>query len=218
MSFIAASLIAGGASIASGYLSGRGKKGGVDITQLPEYGESEAGRGMWWDKLQEWGGQPGYGAISPDWGDIWEQAQQRVKDYYSGTATQPGFMSKIEASAAKRGVSDSPAIDVEKTKALVSQGRQMKELASEQATKQAMFGEQGRQYWMSQIGRLSHLKPSFNVSQSQSQYGAGDMIAGVGGSVGNAMTQYNQQKWLEDLLKSQSTPGGAYTGGGGGGW
>jgi len=128
--------------------------------QNPEYAEAEAGRKMWWERLQEWGGQPGYGAISPDWGDIWGQAQQRIRDYYSGTATQPGAISKIRASAARRGVSDSPAVDTEITKALVEQGGQMGDLASQQSLAESQFSEGARQNWLASLMDMSRMKPA----------------------------------------------------------
>ena len=127
--------------------------------QNPDYAESEGARGMWWERLQDWGGQPGYGAISPDWGDIWEQSKQRVRDYYSGTATQPGVIDKIRASAARRNVSDSPAVDTEITKALVEQGGQMGDLASQQSLAEASFGEQGRMDWLSSLMQLAQMNP-----------------------------------------------------------
>jgi len=78
--------------------------------QAPEYEETKAARGAWGEKLQQWGDQPGYGAIAPDWADIWGRAKKRVSQYYwGGPEGGQGISGKVKASAARRGVADSPA-------------------------------------------------------------------------------------------------------------
>ena len=49
--------------------------------QAPEFAEAQGARGNWWQTLQDWAGQPGYGAIAPNWEDIWERAKGKVNRY-----------------------------------------------------------------------------------------------------------------------------------------
>lgn len=196
-------VISAGSSI---YSATKKNGGGEDpnqpqFAQSPTFPESDEARQMWWQKLKDFGGQPGYGAIAPNWADIWQTSQQRVRDYYSGTATQPGAFDKIRASAAKRNVSDSPALETELTKALVSQGGQLKDLAGQQSLAEAQFGEEGRQNWLQQLMGLSGMSPASKAYMPQQTGGIGDLIGGVGQSIGGAMQGNQQQDWLKNLYE-----------------
>lgn len=171
--------------------------------QLPGYAESDAARGEWWKKLQEFGDQPGYGAIAPNWADVWSMAQQRVHDYFRGTATQPGALQRVKASAARRNVSDSPALQTNIAALGAEEGRQIGDLAKEQSLAESMFSEQGRQSWLQNLSSLTQQKPAFfNQGQStEQQAGKGDLISSLGGLLGNALGTDKVQDWLGGLLK-----------------
>jgi len=214
--------------------------------QTPEYGEAEGARGTWWVKLQEWGQQPGYGAIAPNWQDIWGQAQKKVSDYWRGTATTPGVMDRIKASVAQRGVAESPAYATLATRAGAEEAGQLKDIATTQATQEAQFGETGRQNWMQQLMALSQQKPEgtwwspgAGMAGVQSQYpitpdtGWGGAVSDIGSGVSglvmnyynNKQTQLQQQDQQNFLLKllnqggyGQTTPTSIGGGGYGGGW
>ena len=130
-----------------------------EFQMAPEFEEAKGARKSWWDKLQQWGGSPGYGAIAPNWGDIWGQAKQRVRDYYWGDSTSSGMAGKIKASAARRGVSGSPALEKGLTKMGVEEGKATGDVAVQQALAQAQFGEEGRNTWLQSIMGLSGMTP-----------------------------------------------------------
>ena len=118
---IGAAAIGGGLGLAGSFLGGGGDdqeretfmpkvdfltppaaqwRGAPSPEQYAEFPESEQARKMWFGKMEQWGGEPGYGAIGPDWGDIWEQSQQRVKDYYwGGPGGQPGLAGELGTNA-----------------------------------------------------------------------------------------------------------------------
>lgn len=248
-------LISGGAGLLGGFL-GRGNdededwfrtympqvefleppaaqwRGAPTPEQYAEFPEAEKARQTWFGKLQEWGGMPGYGAIAPDWGDIWEQAQKRVKEYYwGGPGGQPGLASKVKASAARRGVSQSPALETELSRMGMQEAGQLKDITTEMATKQAEFGEAGRLNWLQSLAGLTGVRPQYyqpagmwqqpyaNVEQAYTrggevQPGTGELIGELGSAVGGAGMQYAQMKWLQDLLKGAG--GGGLMGPGGG--
>lgn len=207
-------------------------RGAPTPEQYAEFPESERARQMWMGRLQEWGAQPGYGAIAPDWGDIWEQAQQRVKQYYwGGPGGQPGLAGKVRASAARRGVAQSPALETELGRMGMQEAGDIGDIATQQAIQRAQFGEAGRQTWMQQLMGMTGVRPQYyqpagvwqqpHVVTEQAmgsgapQPGIGPLIGELGGALGGAGMQYAQQKWLQDLLKGAGGGGGIQGGVGG---
>ena len=201
-------------------------RGAPTPEQYAEFPEAEAARKTWFGKLQEWGGQPGYGAIAPDWGDIWEQAQKRVKQYYwGGPGGQPGVAGKVPASAARRGVSESPALEREMGLMGMQEAGDIKDIATTMATKEAEFGEAGRQTWLQSLMGMTGVRPGYYqpAGQFQQPYtvqeqvmgypteqpGIGPMIGELGSAIGSAGMQYGmqmqQQTWLEEMLKKMGT-------------
>lgn len=175
--------------------------------QLPEFAESEQARGKWWEKLQEWENQPGYGAIAPDWGDIWDRAEGKVNRYYWGSPTSPGAVGKIRASAARRGVSESPALETNISRMAKEEGLQLQDMATEQAMQEALFGEQGRQNWMAQLMGLTQVKPSYISVGGQQGNDSGSMLGGIVSQVGGVMSQNSQNKWYENMLEKYGNDG-----------
>ena len=222
---IAAAVIGGGAAIGGAYMQSSAadkatesqeamferefaeKKKPATFIEAPRFAETDAAREGWWSKLKEWGQQPGYGAIAPDWDAIWEQSKGKVSDYWRGTATTPGVMSRIKASAARRGVSDSPAFGVLATRAGAEESGQLKDIATTQATKRAAFSESGRRNWLQSMTQMSNLQVpgawdkygGMNVAQPSYMGGAGlgDVVGDVGSGIAGLGMQYYQNQWLE---------------------
>ena len=130
-----------------------------DWRMAPEYAESEGARKNWWDTLQKWQTEPGYGAIQPDWNSIWENARGKVSRYFGGGPEGPGLDSKVKAGLARRGMAENPASDALLQRSGFQQGNMLQDIAIDQATKEAALGEQGRQTWLSSMMQLAGLKP-----------------------------------------------------------
>ena len=130
-----------------------------DFVQVPEFPEAQGARQLLWKNLQDWGSQPDYGAVPQDWADIWSMAQQRVRDVYRGTPTQPGALDRVKASAARRGVSESPSMEANISALGASEGQDLMELARNQAIAEAQFSESGRQNWINSLQGLTSLTP-----------------------------------------------------------
>lgn len=195
-------LISAGSSLLGGALNKNKDDNELEFKEQPESPEVSGARSQWYKAVQDFGGQPGYGAIAPNWGDIWSQAQQRVRDYFGGTPTMTGAADRVRASAARRNVSDSPAIEAELSKLGAEEGRILGDIASNQSLAEAQFAESGRQSWLGNLKDISGLGAKQGQFYTpEKQLGIGDMIAQVGGAAGDALTQYNQRKWYEDLLK-----------------
>jgi len=222
MSWIAGALItsavigAGGAYLSSREQAKAAKSAGQP-QQLEDYPEAAEARGLWWEKLQEWGNMPNYGGISPDWGDIWNKAQNKVKQYYWGSATDPGIISKVRSSAANRNVSDSPALqDMIMRMGMEEQG-QLQNLATEQATQEAQFSESARQNWTNQLASLSGRQPAYTTTPNTYTPGIGEGISNLAGGVQDYYMQKQQQDWYTNLLRQQqlqfsvNQPTGGYT-------
>lgn len=203
----------------------------VQFNKAPEYDESVGARETAWERLQQWGQQPGYGAIAPDWGDIWSRAKKKVQQYYwGGPGGEPGLADKVRSSAAQRGVSDSPALQTGLTQMGYSEGDKLQNMAIEQAVQEAQFGETGRQNWMGNVQNMANMRVpgQFSGGQNYNPYTTyapkedtttSDLFSAVGdyaGSQGN-------KSWMEELMKKYGpqvaqtaiTAGGNTAGGGG---
>jgi len=167
MSWIATSIGVTGVGAGLSAYSASTKKTKTNSTQLPEYPESEASRQMWWQKLAAWGEDPNYGAVTPDWDNIWNMTQRKINDYYSGTALKTGVKDKLKSSMARRNIQDSPAYDYLSLGLDVEQGNQLKDAAVQEGVQKTNLAESGRQNWLGSLERLSSMKPQFIQSTSQ---------------------------------------------------
>ena len=220
MAMLLGSGIAAGGSVLGGLL-GKSKKIKPEdylvYKELPGYAEADAARGEWWNRLQKWGKQPGYGAISPEWEDIWNLAKKKLTQYYWGGPMDTGLAGKIKASAARRNVSQSPALENMLTAMGMEESSQLSDLASQEAINKAQFSETGRQNWLTSLMNLTQLKPSYvtGMGTVTPEYDMGNMITDISGGIGNLFSQYaqqqyltqqqqDQQNWLTDLFKQYS--------------
>ena len=214
-------LVGGGAAI---YSASKGGKNEFDFgyKELPGYGESDAARGEWWNRLQEWGKQPGYGAISPAWEDTWNLAKQKLSQYYWGGVNDTGLAGKVRASAARRNVSQSPALENMLGTMGMQEAQDVSGLASTEAINKAQFAETGRQNWLTSLMNLTQQRPAYVTASGVSQptYNAGNMVSDIAGGLGGIFQQYAQQEyltkqnqqqqdWMTNLLKQYSS-GGSY--------
>lgn len=170
----------------------------------PEYPNSQEARDTWWKKLQTWGEDPNYGAISPDWNTIWEQTQQKVKQYYNGSPMAPGVQQKISSSLARRGMSENPASDFLHAQVEAQEAQDLGNLSAQQNISQNQFSETGRQNWLSSLQNFQAQKPSGQWNTTVSNQGAqiGNALSQIGGAVGSAgVSAYGNQQQLASLDK-----------------
>lgn len=187
----ALAILGGGAALGSA-IKKAGNAGEVDVNnqflQNPEYKESQGARELWWKRLQEWGNDPNYGAISPDWSNIWENVQKKVNQYYEGSATAPGVKDRIKSSLARRGMSESPASDMALLRSDVERGNTLSDVATQQGITQAQLGEEGRINWLRSLQDLESRKPTgqwqTTITDPNAKENAYlDLIGGVGSAV-----------------------------------
>ena len=202
---ITAAVVGGGLGILGSQMGRRDfEQPEIQVKKLEEFPESEQARKDIAGRLQEWGDLPGYGAIEPDWGDIWERAKGKVSRFYWGGVGDTGLAGKVKASAARRGVSESPALQTQLTKMGMQEGLELKDIASEQALQEAAFGETGRQNWFTQMQNLARMKPTYATTAGVAQPqvpGTGEMLGELGSSVAGLGQQYAQNKWIQYYLK-----------------
>ena len=204
-----AMLLSSGISAAGGILGGL--LGGDDeeewepkYLQLPDYPEATGARESWWSKLQEWGNQPGYGAISPAWNEIWDLANKKINQYYWGGVGTTGLAGKVKASAARRNVSQSPALENALSMLGMSEAGEISDLAKNEAINKATFGENARQNWLTSLMNLAGLKPSYITNagtiNGSTTYGTGQMIGDISSGIGDLFSQYAKSQQTEDFL------------------
>jgi len=178
----------------------------ISYKELPGYEESDEAREAMSGKLQDWGGQEGYGAIAPNWDEIWESAKGKVGRYYWGDVGGTGLAGKVKAGAARRGVSESPAIDTLLTQMGQQEGQQLGDMATEQATQKLAFGEQGRQNWYSQMQNMANMKPAYASSGSITTGSGGDtstseLMGNLGSSMVGLGMQTGQNQWMQNYMQ-----------------
>jgi len=183
----------------------------------PRFPETDAARQSWWDKIQQWGNMPGYGAIGPDWGDIWERVKERIGyQYWGGPGGQPGLAAKVRASAAARGVSESPALETELSRMGMQEASDVRGAATEQAIQEAMFGEKGRQNWLTNVAKISGLRVP-GTWQGATMYTPPEdtSMSDLGGAVGNYLGGMGEQDFYKQALQEyygkNQLPGTAQT-------
>jgi len=199
----------GGMLLGGGALAGIGsavtKKDKVDNTflQNPEYKEAEGARASWWDTLQKWGQDPNYGAISPDWDNIWNTVQRQVKEYYSGGPLTTGIRDKLKASVARRNMGDQPAADYLSMASYADEANKMKDIATAQGVQKSELSEQGRRDWLTSLMNLSQQKPEGQWDQITTSNKTSDILGSLSeglGGMGSAAVNYGLNKdWLKTL-------------------
>jgi hypothetical protein len=129
------------------------------FTPGPELPEAKGARETWWNTLQADKASGSYGANLPNYEAIKQNALNKINQYYWGGANTPGLIDKLRASAARRGVSDSPALDVMTGRMGAEQAGQIRDTSVGVDTTKANAVEQARQNWLNSITNLSQMKP-----------------------------------------------------------
>ncbi len=125
----------------------------------PEFPEAKAARENWWSTLQDWQKGGNWGLNMPDYNKVYDNAARKINQYYWGGSMGGGLMNKIKASAAARGVSDSPAADILKGRLGVEQAGQLSDLSSNLDVTKADALEKARINWLTSMTNLSGMKP-----------------------------------------------------------
>lgn len=208
MSWAATAIIGGAALGVGGAAISANSKSKVsnDFLTNPEYANSQEARDTWWSKLQDWGNDPNYGAIAPDWNDIWQQTQSQVKNYFEGTATAPGINDAIKGSFAQRGMGGQAGETFALAGSGANEAQQLGNLSAQQNIAKNQFAETGRQNWLTSLQNFQAQKPG-GEWQTQINPGKGQILgnalSGVGGAIGGygMQQQSNQQQinWLQAM-------------------
>jgi len=162
----------------------------------PEYEEAVGARKKWWEELQE-------GYLPEDWGKIWELAKQKTSQYYwGGPEGGAGLAGKVKASAARRNVSESPALESGLGRMGMAEAGQLKDIDVSEIT--GRMGE--RQNWLGQISKLASMKQpgtwqgATGFAPGAAETPWGDLAGAVGGYAAQYAGQKGQQDWYENLL------------------
>ena len=170
--------------------------------KLPDYPEAESARSLWGDTITQWGESGDYGATDMNWDEIFSTAKNKLNRYYWGGVGDTGLAGKVKASAARRGVSDSPALETELSKMGMQQSIDLNDLFSDLTTQKAQYKESARNNWLTSMTELAKLKPAYITGTGTtggSTYGAGSMIGDVSSGIGSLFSQYAQSQQMEDF-------------------
>lgn len=235
MSFLGTAIIGGSAITAGAGLIGDSMNGGQpqikDVyTPGPNAGIEQSTAGNWADFLNSANAGNDYNAISPDWNDIWQQTQQQVQNYFSGTATNPGINDQINASFAQRGMSGDPAASFLQAQSGANEAQDLGNLSAQQNIAKQTFAQQGQQNWLNSMNEFQNaINPTAGnwsgavVTPTSGQQIASTIgnvaAAGTTAAVGAANTN-SQDAFLSSLVNgngsgtgNQYAPSGNFAGG-----
>ena len=170
--------------------------------------EASAAQDTWWKKLQEWGSDSNYGAISPEWDDIWDLASKKINQYYWGGVGTTGEAGKVKASAARRGVSQSPALDNSLALLEMSEAGNISDMAKQEAINKATFAEQGRENWLTSLMNLAGYKSGTTTTTTTED----DTLSSLLGALTSSGLSMGSD-WVTSLLKNSGTSQSALVGG-----
>ena len=224
MSFVAAAIIGGAGITAGASLIGDAMNGGQSniqdvYTPGPGSSTSTGVENTWANFLNGANAGNNYNAISPDWSDIWNQTQQQVQNYFSGTATSPGVNDQINASFAQRGMSGDPAASYLEAASGANEAQDLGNLSAQQNIAQQEFAQQGQSNWLNSLNEFQNA--SGNTQAEGNWSGAvvspteGQQIAGTIGTLGSSAATYglqqnsanNQMAYLNSILNPTTTSG-----------
>jgi hypothetical protein len=201
---IGAAAIVGAAAIGGGVAMYEGGQN----REAAKKAQATGARQDWAKQIKDWGASPSYGANLSNYDEIFANAAKKINQYYQGTASAPGMNDRLKASAARRGVSESPAADVLMQRSGVEEANKLGDLATTVGTDKANAIETARTNWMSSLQSLAQLKPSF-TSPKSGQFGITPASSGMSAAYGNAVSGIqsyaNNQNYLNELKKMQTT-------------
>ena len=220
---ITASVIGGAAGLGGAAIAASANGGAPGIednyVQGPGFQTQQSNENLWANQLSTMAGEPDYGAIQPDWNDIWNQTQQQVQNYFSGTATQPGVNDQISASFAQRGMSGDPAASYLQAASGANEAQDLGNLSAQQNIAQNQFGLEGQQQWLNAMNQFQ-ASPGVNqaagnwtggVAYATPAQQIGNAISGIGTGVTtgatNALSSNAQMAYLQNILNPTSTGG-----------
>lgn len=199
MSWIATGI---GVGVGGGVISGFGNKGKTTNKWMadPTYKEADNARSDWASNLVNWGNDQNYGAIAPNWDDIWSMARDKVKQYFSGGPTSTGLVDRVKASAARRNMADNPALQSTLGSLGVEQANQLKGMATEEATQKNAFREQGRRTWLDSLMNLSTQKPSGQWIAEPKKGNWADMVGPALSGASGGLMQMGQNNFTSSII------------------
>lgn len=222
MSWVAAAIIGGSVIGAGSGLIGDAMNGGKpqiqdQYTQGPDFQVNQNATNNLYSTLTQMQSEPDYGAIQPDWNDIWNQTQEQVQNYFGGTATTPGVNDQINASFAQRGMSGDPAASYLQAASGANEAQDLGNLSAQQNIAKNQFGLTAQQNWLQDISQFQNntANQAGNWSGAIVSPTEGQQVASTFGTVGsaaatagiNANNMNTQDAYLQSILNPQATAG-----------
>lgn len=180
----------------------------------PEYAEATKARQDWSNTLNDWKSSGSYGAVLPNFDNIYTNAAKKVNQYYWGSPSAPGLSDKIGADLARRGMSDQTAAGVLKQRMGVEEANKLGDLSSQVDTQKASAVESARNNWMTSLMNLSSMKPAGTWGETttttqtmpQDNSGTWGALSQIGGGLFDMYNNGENQAFFGDLLKGVTTP------------
>ncbi len=216
--WVAAAIVGGSAITAGAGIYSASQNGGApgivqQYTPGPDAAIGQKAAGQWADQLTQDQTDPNWGAISPDWNDIWQQTQQQVHNYFNGTATNPGVNDQINASFAQRGMSGDPAASFLQSQSGANEAQMLNNNSANMNIAKQTFTNQGKSQWLNSMAQFQHETMPAQGTDSYPYATTGQQIGNAIGAAGSGIAAYglqqqsnkDQMSWLNSILNHNPT-------------
>lgn len=208
----------GGAAISASSNGGKPNQS-YEYFKGPDFQQGQTATNDWLNQLTQDQADPtgNFGAISPDWSDIWQQTQKQVQQYFNGTATNPGVNDQIKSSFAQRGMSADPAASFLSSMSGANEASMLNNLSAQQNIAKQQFANEGKTQWLNSIQNFQNQVangPTGGASSIQTtptpaqQFGNAFGAAGsaIGTAGAQAYGQGQQLSYLDSILNPGTNP------------
>lgn len=217
--WVSAAILGGSAITAGAGLIGDSMNGGKpqiqdQYTQGPSFAAGQQAQGDWLSQLTADQNDPtgNFGGISPDWNDIWNQTQQQVQNYYSGTATNPGVNDQIKSSFAQRGMAGDPAASFLQSESGANEAQTLANDSAQMNIAKNQFAQTAKQNWYTNMNNFNNSTSGEqgNWSGGFASPTEGQQIANTVGTAASGVAaagiqqqgQNNQLAYLQQMLNN----------------
>lgn len=182
-----------------------------EYAQGPNYQNNQEISNQWKNWLTDAESDPNYGAIAPDWNDVWQQTQEKVKEYYNGTAMTPGINDAIKGSFAQRGMGGQAGETFALAASNANQAKDLSNASIQQNISKQTFANQGKNDW---LGSMSNFINGTNqgagnwsgaIPYQTKDQSTANMLGAVGSGLASNITtgamQQQQNNWMQNMLQ-----------------
>jgi hypothetical protein len=148
--------------------------------------EATAAQTTWSDWLNQALSSGDYGASDMNWDEIFNTAQSKLSRYYWGGVNDTGLAGKVKASAARRGVSQSPALETNLASLGMQESLDLNDLMTNLTTQKASYTNSAKNTWLQSLMNLAGLSSGSTTTGTTTTSSEDDSLSSILGTLTSA--------------------------------